>query len=429
VTRIGASELLASFSWLQRRRLLRSPRRLDLKLRFVFVLQWLGFLALLNSSILVLIEHAPPIAVEHPIVFSITVMVAVGKHVLGLLGLFGGDARPFAEAPAEMRGGLEQKHVDAVARDVAERFGSKEKPNVFIAVDKEANALSTNSMLLNFVPHFNAVFLNSYLCRALRPDELRAILVHELAHFYRYIGPLGRNAWLGIVGSVTACVALYAADPEILDSPLLALAVAWWAPLPFLWLFNKIAALGLHDLEYACDAVAADLVGVEPIVNALLKIGDRKEVYDLVEREMGRHLAENPKAKPADVATELLDRLPDQPVTVEEARRIFSAKPLSAGTGGSKKQAKEFLEYLRLSRSLRKALRVVRWSEFDTIHRNGRLDRDELHRYVRALASGKDAATHELAADHPAAERYQTHPSMRNRILYLYLHFLATDDA
>jgi Zn-dependent protease with chaperone function len=429
VKRVTGRELLASFSWFQRRRLRRSPRRLDLKLRLVFLLQWLGFFVLFVSSLLVLIEHAPPVAVEHPVLFSITVLVAVTKHSLSLLGLFGGETRPFREASAGMRGGLEPRHVDALARKMGERFGSKEKPNVFIAVDKEANALSTNSMLLNFVPRFNAVFLNSYLCNALKPDELRAILVHELAHFYRYIGPLGRNAWLGIVGSVAACVALYAADPEILDSPLLALAVVWWAPLPFLWLFNKIAALGLHDLEYACDAVAAELVGVEPIVNALLKIGDRQEVYDLVEREMGRHLAENPKAKPADVATELLDRLPDQPVTVEEARRILSAQPLPGGRGGSKKQAREFLEYLRLSRSLRKALKVVRWSEFDTIHRNGRLDRDELHRYVRALASGRDAATHELAADHPAAERYQTHPSMRNRILYLYLHFLAADDA
>jgi Zn-dependent protease with chaperone function len=429
VKRVTGSELLASFSWFQRRRLRRSPRRLDLKLRIVFLLQWLGFLVLLASSLLVLIEHAPTIATEHPILFSITVLVAVGKHALALLALFGGEARPFVEAPAKMRGGLKPRQIDELGKRVAERFGSKEKPNIFITIDKEANALSTNSMLLNFIPRFNAVFLNSYLFKALKPDEVRAILVHELAHFYRYIGPLGRNAWLGIVGSVAACVALYATDPDILDSTLLALAVVWWAPLPFLWLFGKIADLGHRDLEYACDAVAAEMVGVESMVNALLKIGDREEVFELVQLEMGRQLQENPRANPDEVAQALVSRIPDHPVTVEEARRALRAGSVARSKGGSERQTGKLLEQVRSTQKLRAALKVVQWSEFDTIHRNGRLDRDELDGYVRALASDALAATNEVAMNHPATDRYQTHPSLRKRILYLYLHFLAADDA
>jgi Zn-dependent protease with chaperone function len=429
VTRATEKELLASFTWFQRRRLRRSPRRLDLELRIVFVLQWLGFLALLSTSLLVLIEYAPAIATEHPVLFSITVLVAVGKHALGLLALLGGEARPFAEASAKMRGGLGPRDVEALARAVAERFGSGETPNIFIAIDKEANALSTNSMLLNFIPRFNAVFLNSYLCRALRRDELRAVLAHELAHFYRYLGPLGRNAWLGIVGSVAACVALYAADPGILDNPLLALAVVWWVPLPFLWLFGKIADLGYRDLEFACDAVAAEMVGVEPMINALLKIGDREEVFELVELEMGQHLEKNPEADPDEVARALMDRMPDGPVTIEEARRALRATPVAGRKRGSERKRVQLLEQVRSSQALRKALKVMRWSEFDTIRRDGRLDPDELDGYVRALASDTLAATNEVAMNHPAADRYQTHPAMRARILYLYLHFLADQEA
>ncbi len=57
-------------------------------------------------------------------------------------------------------------------------------------------------------------------------------------------------------------MAIFNWNPD-LTTPLLAALVFWWAPLPFLWLFNKIAGMGQHDLEYACDAVAAEVVGAE----------------------------------------------------------------------------------------------------------------------------------------------------------------------
>lgn len=352
------------------------------------------------------------------------VMIATSRHIWQLFNLLGGKSYPFEKA-SRPHGSLTPKSVSGLVESVGKRFGSKERPNVYIAVDKQANALSANSMLFNFIPRYNAVYLNSYLFQALSAKEQQAILVHELVHFYRYIGPLGRNAWLGVFMAIAASITVLSWDQD-LTNPVGALMVVWWAPLPFQWAFNILASTDRHDLEYACDAVAAEVVGAEAMANALLKIGDRTEVYELIEQEMERHLERNPRAEIGKITKMLLDRIPEKPVDLEDAKRALQVKPL-LDSDGSIKENKKLLEVIRKNHKLRRSLKVMPWSRFDTIHRDGQLNRTELSRYVRSLTSDQNSATHEVAAEHPGQEYLQTHPSMRNRIIYLYLHFLAAE--
>ena len=287
------------------------------------------------------------------------------------------------------------------------------------------HALAANSMLLNFIPRYNAIFLNSYLVRALTRDQLRAILVHELAHFYRYMGPFGRNAWLAVFGSIAACVAVFSTDPDMAKIPLLVvLFVLWWAPLGFIWIFLKIASLGQHDLEYACDAVAAEVIGVEPMVNALLRMGDRAELMEMVLLAIHKQTDEDRRAKVAEVADALVERVPEEPIALAEARRA-----LGLATAPEEAEPRKGGVFDGFRRSIRehKALRVVRWSRFDTIRRDGQLDRQELHRYVESLGKAGYVATHDVALEHPLVGSLSTHPSTLKRIVYLYLHFVAAD--
>ena len=427
-TQNSVDELLSKLSEKERKLLARTPRQREERLRTVFRVQWIGFFVLLGTSLFLLSRHGPEFVAEHPVLLAIIVIVALGRHVWQLFGLLGGEARRFQEA--RPRRSLTPKTVSGLIESVGERFGAKERPNVYIAVDKQANAWCANSMLFNFIPRYNAVFLNSFLFHVLSPNEQRAILVHELAHFFRYIGPLGRNVWLGVVTAIAASIAVLSWDPD-LTSPLGALLVVWWAPLPFQWTFGIFSSIGQRELEYACDAVAAEVVGAEAMANALLKIGDRAEIYELVEQEMERHLDKNPKARIAEVNQVLIDRIPETPVDLGEARRALRAGPLpdSGADRKDRKKNRKLLEAIRRNHKLRRALAVMPWSRFDTIRRDGRLNRTELGRYVRSLASDQNAATHQIASHHPEQEHLQTHPSTRNRVLYLYLHFLATKEA
>jgi Zn-dependent protease with chaperone function len=423
---LAASELLASLGRRDARALRRAPTKLDFRLRCTFLFQWLGFAVLLAGSVSILLVLGPGFAVDHPLLFPLVIVIAVGRHVWDLFGLLGVEAHPYRDAPEELRGALDPDEIDALYHAVEQRLGSRGAPNLYIAVDNEANAFSVNSMFLGFIPRYRAIFLNSYLCRALSRDELRAVLVHELAHFHRYSGPLGRNAWLGVVGSVAACVFCFSLFPFLAETFLLALVVIW-APIPFLILYNLIASTGQRTLEHACDAIGAEIVGAAPMANALLKLGDRAEIYELVEQEIGRHLDENPKADAQKLAQAALDRVPEEAVTVDEMRSLLRSEPLTDETGGDSSVRKELIKSIRRNRRLRKALHVVPWSRFDSIRRDGWLDHDELNGYIGALVAREHAATHGVAADHPDEEPMQTHPSTRKRLVYLYLHFLARE--
>jgi hypothetical protein len=107
------------------------------------------------------------------------------------------------------------------------------------------------------------------------------------------------------------------------------------------------------------------------------------------------------------------------------ALRSEPAPKAPGESGGSKRESKQLYKQTRKNRRLRKALQVVRWSQFDFIKRDGWLERDELHVYVRALMVRAVGATREVAGDHPTVEGLQTLPSTRKRILYLYQHFIA----
>lgn len=421
----NVNDLLSSFSRKERSILSRTPQQRDERLRRVFRIQWIGFFLLLGTSFFFLWRYGPQFMAQHPFLLAIIMTVAVGRHIWQLFNLLGGEAHRFEKAPRRPPGSITPKSVSSLIESVGERLGVKERPNVYVAVDKQANAWSANSMFFNFIPRYNAVFLNSYLFQALSAKEQQAILVHELAHFYRYIGPLGRNVWLGVVMAIAASITVLSWDPD-LTNPVGALMVVWWAPLPFQWAFNILASTGRHDLEYACDAVAAEVVGAEAMANALLKIGDRAEIFELVEQEMERHLEKNPKAKIEEVTRILLERIPESPVDLTEAKRVLRIKPLP-DSGGDRKKNMKLLEEVRKNQKLRRSLKVMPWSRFDTIRRDGWLNRAELSRYVRSLSGEHNAATHEVASEHPKQEHLQTHPSMRNRIVYLYLHFLATE--
>jgi Zn-dependent protease with chaperone function len=262
---ISATDLLSSFSKKERAILGRTPRQREERLRKVFRIQWIGFAVLLGTSLFLLARDGPEFIARHPILLAIIVTVAVGRHVWQLFNLLGGEAHRYEEA--RPRRSLRPETVSSLIESVGERLGAKERPNIYIALEKDANAWSANSMLFNFIPRYNAVFLNSFLFQVLSPKEQRAILVHELAHFFRYIGPLGRNLWLGVVTAIAASISVLTWEPD-LTNPVGALMVVWWAPLPFQWAFGILASTGQRDLEYASDAVAAEVVGAEAMANA-----------------------------------------------------------------------------------------------------------------------------------------------------------------
>ncbi len=59
--------------------------------------------------------------------------------------------------------------------------------------------------------------------------------------------------------------------------------------------YEREFGIALEDyLDKESDTITAEMIGVSPIVNALLKIGDRAEIFDFMEERPHRCLAANP---------------------------------------------------------------------------------------------------------------------------------------
>ena len=80
-----------------------------------------------------------------------------------------------------------------------------------------------------------------------------------------------------------------------------------------------------------------------------------------------------PKAESAEVVQALLDRVPEEPVSLEEARRVLRSEPPTETAGGEQEKSGNLVEAVQKKRKVHKALDVVPWSRFDTIRRDGRL--------------------------------------------------------
>lgn len=392
------------------------------RLRF----QWLFLIAVLVAALWVWLIQARPLLQVSAWQFWVAIIIPVTRQSTALIQLLGLQAYTLAATPDHLWGQYSAEEIRRFAHEAAQQLNGHEVPNLYIAVDKSANAMAVNSLLVNFIPRLNAIYLNSYLLKTLTPLELRAILAHELAHFHRYMSPLTRNTWVATLGDGAVLVFLFLCFPNLSLITWVIICILYWIWAPFTILYNLVDMLTARDLEFCADLVAAELVGCLPMINALLKIGDRAEVYEAVEERVAELLERYPALNAAQVIQKLNDLLPDTQIGVRQAKRLFNQnlKPDAAEMDGDKDENKKLLKDLLSRRALRKALRVYHWNRFDVIHRDNSLDGKELASYLNSLAGSPLHATHKVSSDHPDYEPYQTHPSMKKRILYLYLHCL-----
>ena len=80
-----------------------------------------------------------------------------------------------------------KQEIINLIRPILQEYKNKEIPAIYILKLKILNAITIDTYLVNFFKPFNAVYITESMFAYLTKDEIRAILYHELGHFYRYI--------------------------------------------------------------------------------------------------------------------------------------------------------------------------------------------------------------------------------------------------
>lgn len=130
---------------------------------------------------------------------------------------------------------------------------------------------------LYLLPGFRRIHVTRRLFEALEPDELEAVVAHEVAHLERK--QLLVQGGLFMAMAVVAPAALFATRDRILnlvgDNGLLAVAALVALALPYGWVVRMVPPSVVRRLEKAADRRAVELTGNrEAFVRALRKLRD-----------------------------------------------------------------------------------------------------------------------------------------------------------
>ncbi|MFT5524994.1 MAG: Zn-dependent protease with chaperone function [Pirellulaceae bacterium] len=312
--------------------------------------------------------------------------------------------------------------MQTLPADMSFRQG-REVPAIFIVDSKQANAMATNEHFFNSSRSLNAIYIYTALLHLLQRDEVRSIMAHEMGHFYRYINPYqkhrlaahffrGSAAFLMVVGiHQMGLFGGWGWIGGLLVAPMLAAAVV-----------GLCFSAGHHEAEFLCDYAAARKFGVLPIVNALLKIAVRNDLYFVMYEETIEVLRSNPDLKVNEIVVAAEECLPHGFIKADEARRLIrtsldefrGAKSL---TDEEVKAQEAVVKPIQNILDKRAKNELVHWRDFDSRIVDGQLDAHELRDFIGVLLGNKYLQVVGELSD--ADDVLASHPSFRRRILFL----------
>ena len=336
------------------------------------------------------------------------------------------------DTPRERLGSYSADDLETILDEVRAALDKQnaERPALFITKSSQSIAMTVNYWLMDHKPRLNAVYLSETILRQLDRDELKAIIAHECAHFYQYMSPHGE---MPIFTWILAIFVFLGAGPVLLDDLGGSYFTKWYhflTALPGI-IGIRILITGFKmsmekGYEYLADLEGARIAGPPAMINTLLKIGSRQQLFFHLFQVLENILAER-SGKGKQTALLLLESvMPREECTVAGIREKL-AKELekqTAGVNGIRRRR----NWRRMARTLDRELSrnrrerdldsMIEWHNFDTNIKDGRLDEVELRELLKTLREQPDSSLFNLTIDKKTAA-VDVHPKIRERILFI----------
>lgn len=338
------------------------------------------------------------------------------------------DAVRLEKATAKHLGRYRRKEVRALVRDVLRPFRDREQPNVYINRFNEPGAECVDQLLFNFLRPLNAIHITSALFHLMRPDELRAVLAHELGHFYRYMHVLRRGDFFVflLMGLSVAEVGWWN-GAESLSASLL-----WGVPV----YYGVLLAFGFSVMhlskaqEYLSDLFGSRQTSKLSMVNALLQLGKGLEVSERIFEKTLHRIAADERFPMSALsnAVRIVDRtLPPRLLSVGEEDPFLEEAFSSKEMGGLRRDLgaqeqedrKKKLEKLLDQYKNKPGYKILDWTLFDFDVRDLRVNEKEYPHLIRSLVEEPDKQLVNVTFDNVKDAKDDAHPTLRQRILFL----------
>ena len=225
----------------------------------------------------------------------------------------------------------------------------------------------------------------------LEPDELIAVLLHEIAHHLRKNRATVCGGWL--LADATFHAVAFSVYRLTGSSHLAILGFLLLRWMGFLIAARATGNMGRY-IEHLCDLFAAERVGSLAMINALLKVAEDEELSEVVLVWVARDMLHSPHLELDDLVLALADARPYGRIFHEnlfrhasEVSRILRADQKSANSAKRRKDRKENHELKEfVEKRQRRQARRIRWRRFDG-DGGGVLTAEEVTRLCEALVA------------------------------------------
>ncbi len=358
------------------------------------------------------------------------------QMVPGLIMTFTKKKKRIEDLSEATRFGVFDKNLlRRTTQEVLDKLGiQKEHVNVFITADKELNAFAVTLGLSRFFPQFRGIYLNRQTLHLLSPEELRSWIGHELGHLFPYALRSDQSIGLRLIaGSLLALLVLQWVG--VRDG------LGFMAVFAVCWGFFKLTSLTRVRLsqvvEYLCDEYGCIAAGANAAVTDLVRASRESLAHFNLLIYVKTLAAEGKTASEQDALRVYQEALGYGTTDIERTRKgiheaIRQRRQQNGGLSlnglidfmwrdpSSDSPAAEARDELKQIHRVLQKLPTIDWfseSDWDgqTIMRD-----DQLDDLVEELITKPDHLLVPLMEEVQVGDAL-THPSFRNRIIYLWV--------
>jgi Zn-dependent protease with chaperone function len=352
-------------------------------------------------------------------------------------------------------GGLSGGEVVGLVQDLARDFGVGKVDRIVVSEKPDPNAYTAHLFGM-----YDVVVLHSNLLEVLPRPGVRAIIAHELGHVRRWDSMVYQLARLPMSFAWVIAILTFS---HLFEALFLGGGLFWllarvafivgvlWLTTVVLGVLRLVMNLASQQSELLADAYAAQATGWETHLNALLLVGERAEALTALSVALQELPAQVEAEMSQAMLLRILNRFPPRELDEEAARaqapRLFIEDQLELLRNGlgvplsdeeirdlAARGARHYQDRKKSEEEKAAAdgappeppaggkAGLADWRDFDR-DASGHLDPHEVAALVAELR--KDPGRMLFRQFLVPAARWQSHPTMRDRILSLYDLFAA----
>ncbi|MFW9992958.1 MAG: M48 family metallopeptidase [Candidatus Odinarchaeota archaeon] len=322
---------------------------------------------------------------------------------------------------------------------------------IYISKTPVPNAFTIDTFPIPFIRR-SYIVINSNVIDVLSLEEIKAVIAHEIGHISAsdstikliFTGPglYLHLAYLYIyIRIIISAARAFFEDFDIILS-LQRLSFLAFTYL-FVWIVSNISMFFLNrasrQSELLADVHGAEIVGKEPYINMLIKLGQRYSCIETLYNEITwLEKLENPDLEKIDrkLLLSIVESFPQTELDEKKARmmapELFLRKKLenmeryynfSIPDPGAEKWIKKAADELldKRIKELEQETRgeIVDWRESD-IDQNQNLEKEEIDNFVKILKTNPDKFLFKAELLKDKKNVFMNHPNFKDRILNIY---------